>query len=479
MENNKTNRLVKNTAILGFGTLCTKGLMFIMTPLLTRWMIQSSYGTFDLLTTYVTLLIPFMTLCIGEGTFRFLAEKTEGKKSNNSINKIISSSLAVAIIGFILSLFLVLVLFIFIKKLRTIIPMFLLLLVFEGINNYFVYIIRGLKKLPIYAISNIFFSICIALFSVLFIKILKLDLLGIVLAYSIGYFVSSLICIISVHKSIDCSIKYIDMELTKKMLKYSIPLLPNAISWWIVTVSDRTIVSLYLGTSFNAIYAVANKIPNLCQTFFNIFHLSWQESAIESMNDEDKNIYFSNVFNSTIKVLTSVCFLVLSFNFLFYNYLFSKSYFMGYYQVPILIISLVFSSLSQFIGGIYNARMESKRNGITTGIAAIINLIVHISLIGFIGIYAATISTLISYFLLFLFRFFDIHKKTNLQIEKKSFIYFIILVYFFITVYFNQLYLNIINIFLAFILFGIINGDFMIKLLNKFKRKLYKKHKYN
>nr|MCR5185759.1 oligosaccharide flippase family protein [Clostridia bacterium] len=387
---NRESKLIKNTAILGFGTLCTKGLMFIMTPLLTRWMLQSSYGTFDLLTTYVTLLIPFTTLCIGEAAFRFLAEKD--LKDNKDTSKIVSTSFFIAILGYIISNLAVLLVFVLNKSLRNIIPYFLILLLFESINNYSVYILRGLKKLPIYSISNIAFSVTISVFSIIFVYLMKMDLFGIISAYSLGYLVSSLIAFLSIRKSINISIKNIDSKIIKKMLNYSIPLMPNSISWWIVNVSDRTIVSIFLGTSINAIYAVANKIPNLCQTFFNIFHLSWQESAIESMNDEDKNKYFSMIFNNTIKIISSICVLLLSCDFIFYELLFSESYFLGYYQVPILVLSLVFSTLSQFMGGIYNARLETKKNGLTVVVSAIINLVVHLSLINFIGLYAATIS---------------------------------------------------------------------------------------
>ena len=69
--------LIKNTTILSFGMLCTKGITFITTPLFTRWLSQVEYGTFDLMVTYITLLIPIVTLSSGEAVFRFILDETD------------------------------------------------------------------------------------------------------------------------------------------------------------------------------------------------------------------------------------------------------------------------------------------------------------------------------------------------------------------------------------------------------------------
>lgn len=46
------------------------------------------------------------------------------------------------------------------------------------------------------------------------------------------------------------------------MVLYSLPLIPNAILWWVMQVSDRYILTLFLGVAANGLYTVAAKIPN-------------------------------------------------------------------------------------------------------------------------------------------------------------------------------------------------------------------------
>ena len=52
--------LMKNTLLLSMGTFLTKGLSFIMVPFFSKWLSTAEYGSFDLMATYVTLLLPLI-----------------------------------------------------------------------------------------------------------------------------------------------------------------------------------------------------------------------------------------------------------------------------------------------------------------------------------------------------------------------------------------------------------------------------------
>ena len=91
----REGRLLKNTSILAFGTICTKGIMFFMTPLYTMWLSVGDYGTFDLVTTYSSLAVPFVTLAVGEALFRFMLDA----ESEESRRRIASTAFAVYCVG--------------------------------------------------------------------------------------------------------------------------------------------------------------------------------------------------------------------------------------------------------------------------------------------------------------------------------------------------------------------------------------------
>lgn len=77
----KESKLIKNTAIIAIGNICTKCISFFMLPLYTSILSTIQYGTVDLISTYTSLIIIILTLQFEQGVFRFLIE------SRNNIKK--------------------------------------------------------------------------------------------------------------------------------------------------------------------------------------------------------------------------------------------------------------------------------------------------------------------------------------------------------------------------------------------------------
>lgn len=467
---NREKKLLKNTAILSFGTLCTKAIMFILIPIITRLVSTESYGIFDLLTTYATLLIPVLTLGLGEGTFRFLIDS----KSIEERKKIIINALISNVISFLLAIIVISVASVINSTIRQLAVLFFIYFIVEILFDTLGKVLRGLKMLNKYTISNILFVIGIGIGVGLFVWKLEMGLEGIIISYILGDLIAIIYMCIKSNITKLLSIKSFDKNIFIEMLKYSIPLIIGGISWWIVSVSDRTIVTIFLGANINGIYAIANKIPSLCQTFYNVFHLSWIESASETILDDDKDKYYNKVFNEIILVFSTISILILSTNFILFNYIFTEDYLTAFYHVPILVLATFFNMLATFFGGIYVANKQTNKQGNTIIISAIANIVIHLFLIKFIGLYAASISTLVSYILLYLIRYKDITKKIKIKSNKQTKLLYILLTYFFITIYINNLILNYINLILAIIIFIYFNKNVVKRILNKFLKGIRK-----
>lgn len=69
---NRTNKLIRNTIILGFGQFLPKLVSLITLPILTAGLTTSEYGIYDLILSTQSLLIPLMTLQIQQAIFRKL-----------------------------------------------------------------------------------------------------------------------------------------------------------------------------------------------------------------------------------------------------------------------------------------------------------------------------------------------------------------------------------------------------------------------
>ena len=66
-------------------------------------------------------------------------------------------------------------------------------------------------------------------------------------------------------------VRFIDARLAKEMFLYSLPLIPNKVSWTVINLSDRIIIMNVLGSSEAGLYAVAYKFPNLMDTVYGFF----------------------------------------------------------------------------------------------------------------------------------------------------------------------------------------------------------------
>lgn len=416
----RETNLIKNTAILSLGTFVPKLITVFITPILTARLTKGEYGSYDLVITLVALLLPATTLQISSAAFRFLIDQ-----KNNSLKckKIVST-----IFTFVLVTSIVTCLIYYIlsgRKMGYIGVLVCLYFIFDILMIAAQQVIRGMGKNLYYSFSTIIKAVLdigmvIVMLGVLGTK--NFGLMGVMLSMSISAFVSFLFLFIKGEIIKFYNIKYFDLDTLKELLKYSWPMVPNNLSNWVLRVSDKVVITAVLGVEANAIYAVANKMPTIFDSLQGTFTLAWQENASIASKDDDKDEYYSvmckNVYNIFVGLMSG---LIMTTP-IVWKILIRGDYESAYYQLPILYIGMLFSSFAATIGGIYIAHMKTTSVGITTTIAAVINLLIDILLVKKIGILAGSISTMISYLVLVIYRMYDVQKFQKIRFEIKKII---------------------------------------------------------
>lgn len=76
----RSTGLVKNTVILGIGSIGTKFISVIMLPFYTSWLSVNDYGSIDVFNALVAALVPVLSLQIEQAVFRFLIDAKEKKE---------------------------------------------------------------------------------------------------------------------------------------------------------------------------------------------------------------------------------------------------------------------------------------------------------------------------------------------------------------------------------------------------------------
>ena len=418
-------------------------------------MTTNDYGYIDLVQTYISLLVPILILRFDSGIFRFLIDE---RNNENGKKKIISNIIIFLIFQF--TLFTVLYFcFSYFFKIKYFYAI-LINVIFMGISSILLQISRGIGDNTGYSIASIISGAVTIILNIVCIVIFRGNASYILISSGLANVVCSIFLFIrnKIYKYIKGS--FIDKNKFKEIVKYSLPMIPDGLSWWVVNVSDRTIISLLINASANGIYAVSSKFSNILSSLFQIFNMSWQESASLHINDKDRDDFFTNILNFVYKVFYSICILIIALMPILFELVIGNEFKEAYLYIPFLIYGNLYNALANVIGGVYIAKKDTKSVAKTTICAAVINIIINFVMINRIGLFAAAISTFIAYFILTIYRYFDVRKYLKIKFEYKT-LFSTTVVFIIITIlyYLNNLYANIVNILISVICCAILNKD--------------------
>lgn len=449
MSRQKT--LAKNTAILTFGKICTQFMSFFLLPLYTAILDTSDYGTYDLVITYGSLLFPIVGCQLDQGIFRFLVDYRNSHKEQGKL----FSSILVADVVFSL-VFLAIVCIVGKKEAFTHELFLLLYVVLQIFTSLLMQFIRGLGNNKIYAVASFISASMTVVFNVLFLVIIRMGLDGLFIATISAQIVTILYLCFMIKPWNYFRIQYVSISVFKSVARYSIPLIPNELSWWIVNVSDRTIVSYILGVSINGIYTIANKFSNLFISFYNIFNLSWTETVAIHYNDDDGEEFLRETMTTMFKLFSSTCFGIVAIMPFVFPWMINEKYSEAYNQIIILLYAMLLRVIVGLYSAIYVATKESKKIAYTSITAAVINIIVNLLLINRIGLYAASLSTAAAFGVTSVIRVIDVNRKSNIRIDGNVCIFTIVIaVLLAFTYYINNILINII-MFIGICIYSII-----------------------
>ena len=370
---NKKRQLAKNTLIIFLGKVSTQLISFFLLPLYTGYLATKEYGLVDLIQTYVTLLVPIITLELEMSIFRWLID-SRGKEKDTK--KLISNNFFVLFIS--LSIFTILYVIVtsFINiPFRWLILVDIIICVLSG---NFLQIARGFGKTLDFSISCMLTGLTTVLSNIIMICHFNMGADGMIISMALANFVCTLYLFIRLKLYRMINFKLVDKKLLKDMYKYSIPLIPNNVSWWIVNVSDRTIISFILGSSFNGLYAISNKFSTIISSLTGVFNLSWSESAALHINSPDRDEFFSDVFNTIMKLFTAMGVGMIACMPFVFPLLINSKYNDAYNYIPYLVLGSVFNVAICLYSQVYLAKKLSKQVASTAVLGAVINILINI-----------------------------------------------------------------------------------------------------
>lgn len=391
----KGKDLAYGTLIYAIGNLGSKVLSFLIVPLYTYYILPAEMGTYDLLHSTVNLLTPLITLQISDAAFVWMVQ---GKDRNDRC--------VAAVYKYLICMSALAALLISLVNCFYTIPYcgyFTVMLLTSRWMATIQKLARGLKKQKLFAASGVLYTVVYLLLNLIQIVILKQGVAALFQSVIISNIVVIvfLLCKEKGLRKVDWKQK--SGTLQKSFLKFSIPVVPNQLNWWVINSSDRYIISWFIGSAANGIYAIAYKFPSMLQMIFQIFYQSWQDSAL-SDSDEDSGKFYTSVFRLYYKLGFAVLLPLIPFTKVFIELVMNDSYKMAAEYISFLYMGTVFQAFSNFMGVGYLKSAKTGQASATTIFGAIVNAAVNILSIHFIGLHAASISTFLSFFVVFFIR---------------------------------------------------------------------------
>lgn len=462
---NKYKKLLGNTVIFGIGQFAAKLLGFILVALYTRVMTESEYSTADLLYQTVNVLVPLVTFSMADAVIRF------GMDRDYDCRKVYTNVNICVLVGMtVFMLFTPLV-----THVKTIGSYSFLLYIycyFSCFRQMASQFVRARGYVKLFMLDGVFSTFMQVILNLIFLLGFKMGVTGYVLSIVISDALSLclLTLIAQLGKCLDA--RFFDKGLLKEMLRFSAPLIPTYLLWWITSASDRWFIINMVGSTDNGVYAVGNKLPTLLMLVTTMFYQAWQMSSIEEKDSRYLGRFYENVFGAYSSLLfiaaSGLIMLVKPLTFILTG---SGSdgtrYYEAYKFTPILITAMIFQCFCQFLSSVYTTKKRSVNSCMTALVAASVNIVLNLLLIPEHGVWGAAIATAASYFACFAVRIFDARRYIFFRVDYFRFLVNIVIILFMCILAGKQPSMYWLGLILGFLVCMVYNFDAVIKTLRK------------
>lgn len=415
-------KLGKNMFLVIIGTFSSKLLNFLLVPLYTSTLSTEEYGVADLIFVTVNLLLPIFTVVIFEALLRFALDPQYDNKS------VLVGGTVINLIGVVIFLLLSPILLLF-DAFRDYYFLFVACFLARVLYENLIYFLRGINNVGTYSLAGVINTVLMITLNVTFLVFLKMGVEGYLLATALSYFVTSVVIIFlaRIYKLM-AKLSTVNLKIVKEMLHYSLPMVPNSVSWWVSNSSNKYVITMFHGASLMGIYSVALKIPSIVNAISSMFDKAWQISSVDDFGSESSKKFYQDVcskYTSLQLICTSGVILMSN---VIATLMFKKGFFDAVSFVPLLVFGAMFHSFGNFFGTIYTASKHTNTLFYSTMLAAGCNIVANFILIPEFGGFGAAFAMLGSYFTLYMYRLIHSRKYLKFRVEHaRNFVCFFLL----------------------------------------------------
>ena len=411
--------LLGNTLVFALGGLAVKAVSLVLMPLYTTALTAGEYGTAELLNSAIEIVLPLLSLGVVEALYRFSIDDDVAKDElfANSLlvlgGGIVGTGVLCAFAGVVWG----------VEHVVSFFVLFCSVCFFKATTQ----LARGLGHVRRYVVYGLINAVAmvIATYLLLFRAYLGVD--GYLWSFTIGYLVGGMVAFLG-------SAEYrlllpfrADRVLLRRMLVYSLPLVPNLLSWWLVSVSGRYAVLWGSGLVAAGLFTAASKMPSIINIVASVFQQAWQYSTAREIGSPDRGAFFGAVLRGYSLATLSAAGLVIALNRPISRLMLQAEFSEGWRYVPLLMLVASFGVISIFFESFYQALKNSGVLMASTMLGAVVNVVLAVVLVPFMGPWGAGLAGAVAYALVLVVRAHDLRRRIDLPIDRPRLTYQLVL----------------------------------------------------
>ena len=394
----KFKLFIDNFLIYGIGGIIHKIIPFVMVPIITRLMPNSTYfGISDMANTVVSFGTAIAIVGMYDAMFRLFFEKEDEQYKRTVCSSayvfVLGTSFAIAVFMLVFRT-LIAKYFLGDENCTNIVIIAAVTSFLETVNTIVAAPTRMENKRKTYLVVSSFGPLIS--YSISVVLLLRGYYL---LALPLGFLLSSLtiniVYIILNHKCFKPGCY--DTKIIKTLFIIGAPMAVNTLTYWVFNSSDRFMITNLMEVGDTGVYSIGSKFGHASQLVYTAFAAGWQYFAFSTMNEKNQVESNSKVFEYLGAVSYVASMFVCALSYPMFRILFPEEYLPGYIVAPYLFLAPLLLMLFQVISNQFLIIKKTWPNMLILFFGAAVNILMNYYLIKMLGIEGAAIATLVGY----------------------------------------------------------------------------------
>ncbi len=442
-------KAITNAALYSVGEIIPRILSFLLLPLLTRYLTPSDYGITGYITTTVTFLYVLTILSVNTYALRSYYKITSEAEQKKLLGNIF---LFLTMWGFIMLCIEVLALPVLLSTFSVKVPFYPYFLLGLIINFFDVISVVPLIAYRVNEDAKRFVFLSVGrtiiqyILMVIFVVHYNMGLYGSYLGRLAGCIPFAVIYFLIIRTK---GIFYFNKQQIKDALTFSLPLLPGALSYLVISILDRIILERYVSLYELGIYSIASTLALTLNIVILGMYRSFEQKIFRAHNEKGYKELVDKLYRIYITLLYISGFMMIVFAKEILVFFTTSKYHSAEEYIAYLTLAVIISGMNTFLSTLLIADNNRKVVSYASFASAIISFIINLLLIKYFGVLGACIASIISFLVVLIFYYSKAILQHKYLIQQISFVVIFFLYKFFMPSTLSLAYAILVKLILA------------------------------